>query len=57
MGVHWDPEVFKHPESNAIGISQVITIMDRQLLSANTIFVRLSSIKKGMEVMDTLTMT
>ena len=57
MGVHWDPEVFKHPESNAIGISQVITIMDRQLLSANTIFVRLSSIKKDMEVMGTQTMT
>ena len=57
MGVHWDPEVFKHPESNAIDISQVITIMDRQLLSANTIFVRLSSIKKDMEVMGTPTMT
>ena len=57
MGVHWDPEVFKHLESSVIGISQVITIMDRQLLSANTIFVRLSSIKKDMEVMGTLTMT
>ena len=58
MGVLWDLEVFKHLESNVTGISQVIITMVRQLLSAMVIsIVRLSSIKKDMEVMGTQTMT